>query len=32
MNERYGIEKMYSKFDYDKNMSGNEDLDDEQIF
>jgi lipoteichoic acid synthase len=32
MNLRYGIEKMYSKFDYDKDMNDNEDLDDEQIF
>lgn len=32
MNLRYGIEKMYSKFDYDKDMDGNEDLDDEQVF
>ena len=32
MNLRYGIEKMYSKFDYDKDMTGYEDLNDEQIF
>lgn len=32
MNPRYGIEKMYSKFDYDKDMNGSEDLNDEQIF
>ena len=32
MNVRYGIEKMYSKFDYDTNMTDTEDLNDEQIF
>ncbi len=32
MNEIYGIEKMYSKFDYPKALHGNEDLNDEQIF
>lgn len=32
MNNLYGIEKMYSKFDYSKAMHGNEDLNDEQIF
>lgn len=32
MNLRYGIEKMYSKFDYDKDVNDNEDLNDEQIF
>ena len=32
MNPRYGIEKMYSKFDYDKDMNDSEDLDDEQLF
>lgn len=32
MNLRYGIEKMFSKFDYDKAMHGSEDLNDEQVF
>ena len=32
MNLRYGIEKMYSKFDCPKELHGNEDLNDEQVF
>lgn len=32
MNLLYGIETMYSKFDCDKALHGNEDLDDEQVF
>ena len=32
MTPRYGIEKLYSKFEYDKDMNGCEDLNDEQIF
>lgn len=32
MNDRYGIEQMYSKFDSDKSMHGYEDLNDEQVF
>ena len=32
MNERYGIDVMYSKFDYRKKLYRNEDLNDEQVF
>ena len=32
MNLRYGIEQMYSKFDCDKALHGNKDLDDEMVF
>ena len=32
MNERYGIDTMYSKFDCPKELHGNEDLNDEQVF
>lgn len=32
MNLRYGIEKMYSKFDCPKELHGSEDLNDEQVF
>ena len=32
MNDRYGIEQMYSKFNCDKSMHGYEDLNDEQVF
>ena len=32
MNDRYGIEQMYSKFDSDKSLHGYEDLNDEQVF
>jgi lipoteichoic acid synthase len=32
MNELYGINRMYSKIDYEKTLHGNEDLNDEQIF
>ena len=32
MNLLYGIEQMYSKFDCDKALHGNEDLNDEQVF
>ncbi len=32
MNELFGFDTMYSKFDYDKALHGNEDLNDEQIF
>lgn len=32
MNERYGIDTMYSKFDCPKKLHGNEDLNDEQVF
>lgn len=32
MNGLYGIEKMFSKFDCEKTLHGNEDLNDEQIF
>ena len=32
MNDLYGIGKMYSKFDYPKELHGYEDLNDEQIF
>ena len=32
MNRLYGIENMYSKFDWDDTLNGNEDLNDEQIF
>ena len=32
MNERYGIDTMYSKFDCSKELHGNEDLNDEQVF
>jgi lipoteichoic acid synthase len=32
MNEQYGIDIMYSKFDCPKELHGNEDLNDEQVF
>ena len=32
MNERYGIDTLYSKFDCPKELHGNEDLNDEQVF
>ena len=32
MNDRYGIEQMYSKFNCDKSLHGYEDLNDEQVF
>ena len=32
MNELYGIDRMYSKFDCDKALHGSEDLNDEQVF